>query len=129
MHEPMTSNTIDAPGDEGQAKHHAWLGPALYPNTYTWYIFVNALDLMFTWIMLHFGGSEMNFVADYFLQRWDLAGMVVFKFTLVSFVILICEIVGRRKLTTGLYLAQWGVGITCIPILLAILQLLTHPLE
>lgn len=103
--------------------------PALYPSTYAWYVFVNALDVMFTWIVLHFGGDEANAIARYVLYRWDLPGLVLFKFTLVTVVVLICEYVGRRERRTGLLLARWGVAITCVPVAAAIVQLLAHPLQ
>lgn len=97
-----------------------------YPGIYTWYVFVSALDVMFTWVLLHFGGEEVNQVADFVLQRWDLVGLVIFKFMLVMFVICVCEYVGRTRPKMGRYLGEWAVGITWIPVLLAILQLLFH---
>jgi hypothetical protein len=98
----------------------------LYPHTYVWYVFVSALDVMFTAVLLHFGGREVNVLANWVLVRWDLAGMVMFKFVLVSFVICICEFVGRKRHRLGRDLGHWAVGITCIPVLLAALQLITH---
>ena len=101
-----------------------------YPGVYTWYVFISSLDVMFTWVLLHFGGEEVNQIANYVLHRWDLPGLVVFKFVLVMFVICVCEYVGRTRPKMGQYLGEWAVGITCIPVLLAILQLLfTRPLH
>jgi hypothetical protein len=99
----------------------------LYPNTYVWYVLVSALDVLFTAVLLHFGGREVNMLANWVLARWDLAGMILFKFVLVAFVICICEIVGRKHPRVGRDLGHWAVGITCIPVILAILQLMTSP--
>jgi len=102
----------------------------LYPGVYVWYVFVSALDVMFTWVVLHFDGVEVNQVANAVLMKWDLPGMVVFKFVLVSLVICICEFVGRQRPKLGQYLGEWAVGITCIPVLLAALQLIVDlPME
>jgi Domain of unknown function (DUF5658) len=98
----------------------------LYPQVYLWYVLVSSLDIMFTWVLLHMGGEEVNVLADYILRRWDLTGLVVFKFMLVSLVICVCEYVGRRRPKLGRILAEWAVGITCIPVLLAVLQVLVH---
>ena len=96
----------------------------LYPGIYTWYVFVSALDVMFTWVLLHFGGQEVNHLANVVLQKWDLLGMVIYKFVLVVLVICICEFVGRQRIKLGQYLGEWAVGITSIPVLLAALQLI-----
>lgn len=103
-----------------------WDIRVLYPHTYVWYVYVSALDVMFTAVLLHFGGSEVNALANWVLHHWNLPGMILFKFVLVSFVICICEVVGRRRYILGRNLGHWAVGITCIPVLLAMLQLLSH---
>jgi hypothetical protein len=104
------------------------MGPltVMFPHTYVWYVFVSALDVIFTAIMLHFNGQEVNILANWVLQNYDMAGMIVFKFVLVSFVICICEVVGRKRYRAGRELGHWAVGITCIPVILAILQLVEN---
>lgn len=96
----------------------------LFPHHYVWYIFVSSLDVMFTWVLLHFGGVEVNAIANHVLGQWDLVGLVIFKFSLVSFVICVCEYVGRHNYSLGKNLGEWAVGITWIPVLLAMLQLM-----
>jgi hypothetical protein len=101
----------------------------LFPQAYVWYVFVSALDVMFTAIVLHHPhGVEVNPVANYVIQRWDLAGAVVFKFLLVVLVILICEVVGRRRYPTGRVLAMIAVIIGCVPVIAASVQLLLRGL-
>ena len=97
----------------------------LYPKIYVWYLFISTLDLIFTWIILHVGGAEMNFLADWVIGRFDLPGIVVFKYGLVLLVITICEIVGRTDFRRGKHLGEWAVGLTFIPVVMALYQLFT----
>jgi hypothetical protein len=92
----------------------------LYENHYTWFVFVSALDIMLTWVILHAGGREANQLAASVLERFGLEGLVVFKFALVILVIAICEVVGRKNFATGRRLASWAVALTCVPLLVAV---------
>lgn len=96
---------------------------ALYPNIYAWFVFLSAMDIMLTCIVLYFGGTEVNVLADWVFQRWGLPGMVVYKFLLVVFVVMICEIVGRLNMPRGRRLAKWAVVVTAVPVVLAFGQL------
>ena len=101
-------------------------GAPRYPNHYTWFVFISALDIMLTWIILFFGGYEVNGLADFIIARFGLPGLVMFKFGIVVFVIFLCETVGRRKHLSGKQLAEWAIAITCIPVAVALYQLLSH---
>ncbi len=100
------------------------LRTARYPQAYVWFIFVSALDLMMTWVVLYFGGREVNVLADYVLNRWALPGMVVYKFALVIFVIFICEVVGQHRPRLGRRLSIFAVVITLVPVVIAFTHLL-----
>ncbi len=95
----------------------------LYPNSYTWFVFLAALDVMLTWIILRYDGHELNVLANFILAFNGLPGMVGFKFLLVAFVVTMCEIVGRRDLWVGRRLAQLCVAVTAVPVVLALTQL------
>ena len=95
----------------------------LYPNSYTWFVFLAALDVMLTWIILRYDGHELNVLANFILAFNGLAGMVGFKLLLVAFVLTMCEIVGRRDLCVGRRLAQLCVAVTAVPVVLALTQL------
>jgi hypothetical protein len=97
--------------------------PALYEDRYAWFVLVSALDLMLTWIVLHAGGREVNAMAAAILDRYDLPGLVVYKFGLVAIVIILCEIIGRLNIRAGQRLASSAIAITCIPLLVAVLML------
>ena len=105
----------------------SWLSvpPMRYPSRYVWLIFLASLDIMMTWVVLHFGGAEENAFAAAVIEHKGLLGVVVFKFALVMFVIVMCEIVGRRRDKTGKRLAECGIAVTAIPVILAFLLLLS----
>ena len=68
-----------------------WIGmmtrTVLYPDCYTRFVLVSAMDLMLTWAVLAAGGSEVNILADWIIRRWGLTGAVVFKFAVVMLVV------------------------------------------
>lgn len=83
----------------------------------------SALDIVFTWFILLIGGQEVNVVADAVIRSGGLKGLLIYKFCLVVFVVLTCEIVGRRKPRVGRGLARTAVVITALPVILSIVQL------
>lgn len=101
----------------------------LYPNIYVWYVLVASLDIMLTWVILHFGGREMNVMADWIIRRAGLAGVAAFKFATVLLVVTICEIVGRVRPVTGRRVATWAIAITALPVVIALTQLSLHSLR
>ncbi len=98
--------------------------PTLYPALYSWYVFAASLDVLFTGLILHEGGTEVNAVADWVIARWNLPGLAVFKFITVALVVVICEWIGRRRPATGLRLARWAVAVTAFPVLVGAYHLL-----
>lgn len=103
-----------------------WLRqPAMvYPDAYAWFVLVSALDIMLTWCVLTGGGVELNYLADRVIYVWGMHGLVVYKFCLVVFVIIMCENIGRRRPATGRGLSLTAVGLTCVPVFFSIGQLL-----
>jgi Domain of unknown function (DUF5658) len=98
----------------------------IFPNGYVWFVFVSALDIMLTWVVLHLGGREANGLANEIIYRYGLPGLVIFKFALVILVVLICEVVGRRKHESARLLLSVGIMITCMPVVLAFGLMLFH---
>ncbi len=99
------------------------LRATLYPNCYVWLLFLSSLDIMFTSIILQFGGSEVNPLVNWVLTHGGLVGVVGYKFLLIAFVMWACEVIGRRRDEAGRRLAEWSVAITLIPVYLALAQL------
>jgi hypothetical protein len=80
------------------------------------FILVNALDLFMTFLLLYFSNRgwlaknvvESNPVADFFIKRWSTTGLVFFKFGVTAFVVVIAQIVARRKPKTAKVLLDFG---------------------
>ena len=97
--------------------------PVRYPDLYTWLVFAAALDVMFTYLILYIGGIEVNRLAAGIMQSWGFHGMVVYKFALILFIIVLCEIIGRRDQQWGWRLGAIGITLTFAPVVLAMLLL------
>ena len=94
-----------------------------YPNAYVWFVFLSALDILLSWLILSLNGVELNPLADAVVSHVGLPGMVGFKFGLVVLVVVMAEVIGRRRDRVGRKLAEWAVAITAIPVVLALVQL------
>ena len=90
--------------------------PVRHPNLYMWLIFVSALDVILTRVILFFGGTEVNPIADFILDQWGRLGMSIFKFIIVGFVIVACEFIARRKPRTSRRLAIASIIISMAPV-------------
>ena len=88
----------------------------LFPNLYLWLVFFASLDIVFTRVILFFSGVELNPIASMVIEAFGVPGMCAFKFAVVSFVIIACEIVGRTKVVTAKRLAVFAVVITGFPV-------------
>jgi len=87
-----------------------------YPNSYAWLLLLSSMDIMLTWVILLFGGSEVNPVARWIIDHYNLMGMIIYKFALIVFFIAICEIVGTLRDSTGWLLSKLSVMIACVPV-------------
>ena len=72
------------------------------------FILASSLDVLTTWYLLYYGGTgdrawfvESNPIPRYFLYSWGFDALVYFKFALVAFVIVICQVIARRNLSVG----------------------------
>jgi hypothetical protein len=95
-----------------------------YPEFYVWYVFLSASDVLFTSVILHLEGREVNALANWILELFNVRGLVAYKFLVVVLVICICEVVGRRNHETGLMLARWMVALAAFPLMVVAAQLL-----
>jgi len=63
-------------------------------------VLVNLADVVLTWAIIvdpTMGGYESNQIAAFWLVRAGLPGMVAYKFFLVGFVLVICELIHKYK--------------------------------
>ncbi|MFM1831143.1 MAG: hypothetical protein RLZZ558_1483 [Planctomycetota bacterium] len=110
------------------AERPDWLSapPMRYQNGYLWLLLLSAVDVIFTWHILRRGGEELNPVADLIIRTWELPGAIAFKFALVLFVIVSCEIVGRQRDRWGRGLIVTAVVIAAFPVAWSLVLLSLH---
>ncbi len=74
-------------------------------------LLVSILDVLMTHALLRQGLRfyESNPVAGWFFARWNMAGMVVFKFLVIATAIVACEVVERRRPEVGRRIARLGI--------------------
>ncbi|MFZ9915561.1 MAG: DUF5658 family protein, partial [Phycisphaerales bacterium] len=99
-----------------------------FQNHYTWFVFVSSLDIMLTWKILDRGGLEVNPVAKLVIDAWGMHGAIAFKFALMLWVIVACEILARMKRSAGKLLATLAVVISAMPVAWSLTLLLWHAL-
>ncbi|WP_092048803.1 DUF5658 family protein [Planctomicrobium piriforme] len=73
------------------------------------FILVNVLDYTMTYWMLMHGFRESNPIANWFLAGWGAAkGLLLYKFALITTVVLICQIVYTKRPHTARLLLTFG---------------------
>jgi hypothetical protein len=77
-----------------------------YAQLYRWLVLLALLDILFTTIVLSFGGAEANALARAVIDLAGLPGMIFLKIVSVTTVLAVCEVVGRRRHCTGRLLAH-----------------------
>ncbi len=115
---------------QSDSSSFSWTKAVLYPNLYLWLIFVSALDVVMTRVILFFGGTEVNPIADWILGEFGRMGMSLFKFIIVAFVVICCEIVGRQRWKVGRNLARVSIVISMTPVIWSsfiVLSLIMNP--
>ncbi len=89
-----------------------------YQNAYVWLVFVSALDIILTALVLFaWHGSEVNPLAALIIYTLGFSWVVVFKFATMMTAIVICEIVGRNHDVKGRVLAYLTVAINSLPVI------------
>ena len=97
-----------------------------FPELYVWLLFVSSLDIMLTWVILRDGGEEVNPVAKLVIDAWGLNGAILFKFGLILFVIISCEVVSRVRPRVAHLLIWFGVLISSFPPVWSVTLLIMH---
>lgn len=104
----------------------------LHENAYVWLVFVSALDVILTRLVLSAATgtideqNEINPLARLVIAEWGMLGASFFKFGLVTIVIVLCEVVGRYRPRTGFALAWSAVGIGFFPVVWSLTLLTIH---
>lgn len=107
------------------------LRPLQFESQISWFILVGALDVVMTWLILRFSAEgrtrnvfvEGNPIARWVLGTWGISGMVVFKFLMISVVVVIAEVVGRSRPATGRFLLGLGTLVVGAVVIYSVLLL------
>ncbi|MCX5691842.1 MAG: DUF5658 family protein [Planctomycetota bacterium] len=103
--------------------------PVLYPNHYCWLVLLSALDIMLTHtILFKFKGTEyyaaeLNTFADWVIGKFGLWGAIGLKCASIVPVIIIIEIIGRRRPEQGRLFAACILAMSMVPVIVALVQL------
>jgi hypothetical protein len=91
-------------------------------------VLVSVLDVLMTHTLLRQGFHfyESNPVARWFFARWNMAGMVGFKFLVISIAIVACEVVERRRPGVGRRIIGIGVVAACAVVAYSVLLFIRH---
>ena len=98
----------------------------------TIFILVNVLDFAMTWWMLlhrELGMGdfyESNPVARYFLDRWGVKGLLMFKMAVVAFVCVIAQIVATKREASGRFLLVVGTLVVSAVVIYSLKLFLNH---
>jgi len=118
---------VPAPDEIIYGKFH-WraLPPMRYQSAYLWFVFVSSLDIMLTWAILQRDGTEVNPIAALVIDLWGLPGAIGFKFSLMTFVIIACEWIGRKRDQLARRLIVAATLVSAMPVAWSIALLLMH---
>lgn len=108
---------------------HAGRSRLMFRPVYQWFYLLAALDVLFTSIILHLGGTELNALACWLFREHGALGLLVLKTVCATVVVVICEIVGRRQIRLGRLVALLAVGANTVPVTVGLLCLGTFALH
>jgi len=94
-------------------KLKAWLGRSVVlENEVSWLLFFSFLDILMTWILLSRSPRvvESNPIAAWFFVRFNMVGMIVYKFGIIGVVILIAEGVEQLRPGRGRFVLRLGIA-------------------
>jgi hypothetical protein len=119
------SNRGQRAGGEGP-----WHGRSvLLESEIAWLLLVSILDILLTTALLHRGPQfvESNPLAAWFFRRYNVAGLVLYKFVLISAVVVIAELVERIKPGRGRFVLRIGIIAATAVVIYSIMLHLRHP--
>jgi len=104
-------NQSDQPGVTPEATPF-WKKNVLLEKPTRAFVALNVMDLVMTFFLLNNGGfRESNKVADFFLDRWGIAGMVWYKIIFVMVIVVIAQVVARHRINSARMLLYFGCAV------------------
>lgn len=101
-----------------------------YQSAYVWLVFVSALDILLTLLVLYlWEGEEANPIARSVIHQRGFVWVIAYKFAMMLVAVIACEVVGRISDRAGRRLAVVAVIINGFPVALtfALLMLVGPP--
>lgn len=95
-------------------------------NETTYFILINVLDIIMTYLLLRFGGIETNPLAVWVLQRWGFRGLITFKMVVVALVCLVTQIIALRSLKHARFVLISGIFIVGTVVVYSVYLLAVH---
>lgn len=119
----ITSTATPPPPQPFSLRH-----PVLYPNHYAWFVLLSSLDIMLTHTILNkfgkeFNPRELNTFADWVIKNAGLWGAIGLKTFSIVTVVVIIEVIGRRRPPWGRTMANCVVAMAMVPVFVALVQL------
>ncbi len=91
------------------------------------FLIVSIGDIFLTCYLLSGGGfTEANPIAGFFIDHWGRKGMVYFKFSMVSVVAVIAQIIARKRLETARRLLNFATLVVTIVLLYSLYLIINH---
>jgi hypothetical protein len=92
------------------------------------FIVSSALDVLMTWIMLsnHEGFVESNPIAKFFLDHWGPRGLVYFKFAMVAFVAVVCQIIALKREDIARRILYFATALVACVVIYSFMLLIRH---
>ena len=93
-----------------------------------WFILVSAFDFWLTYYLLTTGGfGESNPIARFFIYGWGIKGMLYFKFAMVTFIVLIAQVIATQKPDTARRILSFATIAVAAVVIYSLTLLLRHP--
>ena len=120
---PTQSDSAERP----QKKRSIFRGELPLETETTVFILANAFDVFMTYLLLNLGNfRESNGVANYFLERFGMNGMICFKFAIVAFVCVIAQIVATQKIKLARWLLNFGTFLVGVVVIYSLTMYVMH---
>ena len=112
--ESKFGKSAESPSRASDVKH-LLTGKLPLQDQTTYFVLVNALDIFLTYLHLRSGNVEANQIAKFFIDHWNVTGMVAFKMSIVAIVCVIAQVVALTGLKKASWLLNFGtLIITCV---------------
>ncbi|MDZ4687972.1 MAG: DUF5658 family protein [Planctomycetaceae bacterium] len=96
-------------------------------HEFTLFILVSAFDLFMTYLLLYHGGfRESNPLAQFFIARWGVKGMVYYKFGMVAVICTIAYIVGQHRPVVARRLLQFATLVVAAVVAYSVVLFVRH---